>query len=77
MYVRISSMDLVEAGVLESDRQIMELAERYGTVVILSENEDLDLTHWWVIRDNGAEILYVGTPETFAGYVRERNGGVQ
>jgi hypothetical protein len=70
-------MDLVETGILESDRQIMELAERYGTVVIPSENDDLDLTHWWVIRDNGAEILYVGTPETFAGYVRERNGGVQ
>lgn len=45
--------------------------------MIPSENEDLDLTHWWVIRDSGAEILYVGTPETFAGYVRERNGGVQ
>ena len=26
-------MDLVETGILESDRQIMELAERYGTVV--------------------------------------------
>jgi hypothetical protein len=76
MYVRISVMDLVDAGLLQSDRQIMELAERYGTMVVPSQNEDLELTHWWVVRDDGAEILYVGTPETFAGYVRERNGGI-
>jgi hypothetical protein len=43
----------------------------------LIESDDLDLTHWWVIRDAGTEILYVGTPETFTTYIRERNGGIQ
>ena len=70
-------MDLVEAGVLGKRPPNHGTRGTLRTVVIPSENEDLDLTHWWVIRDDGAEILYVGTPETFAGYVRERNGGVQ
>jgi hypothetical protein len=43
----------------------------------LIESDDLDLTHGWVIRDAGTEILYVGTPETFTTYLRERNGGIQ
>jgi len=55
----------------------MELTKQYGQVVIPKHDEDLDLTHWWVIRDDGAEILYVGTPETFTTYIEERNGGVQ
>jgi hypothetical protein len=55
----------------------MELTERYGKVVIPSENEDLDLTHWWVIQEDGKVMLYVGTPETFDTYVMEQNGGVQ
>lgn len=70
-------LEIVKDGRIESGDQLMELAERYGQVVIPNENEDLDLTHWYVIRDDGAEMLYIGTPETFAAYIRERNGGVQ
>jgi hypothetical protein len=70
-------MEIVNNGVIESDDQLMELTEEYGQVVIPNDNQDLDLTHWWVIRDDGADVLYVGTPETFTTYIRERNGGVQ
>lgn len=70
-------LEIVKEGVLESDEQLMQLAEQFAQVVIPSENEDLILTHWWVIRDGGADLLYVGTPGTFTTYIRERNGGVQ
>ena len=43
-------------------------------MVIPNEDEDLDLTHWWLIRDDGKEMLYVGTQETFATYITERDG---
>jgi hypothetical protein len=36
-------------------------------------NDDFDLTHWWLIRDDSTEMLYVGTQETFAAYFRERD----
>jgi len=58
----------------ETDAQLVELTKQYGQVVIPNHDEDLDLTHWWVIRDGGAEILYLGTPETFTTYIEERNG---
>ena len=70
-------MEILQSGLIETDDQLMELTELYGQVVIPSENEDLDLTHWWVIKEDGIAILYVGTPETFAMYVIEQNGGVQ
>lgn len=70
-------LEILQNGVIESDAQLMELTERCGQVVIPNENEDLDLTHWWLIKDDGAEMLYVGTPETFTIYIKERNGGVQ
>jgi hypothetical protein len=70
-------MEIVKDGIIETDDQLIELTEQYGQVVIPRENEDLDLTHWWVIRDDGSEMLYVGTPETFTTYIREQNGGVQ
>jgi hypothetical protein len=70
-------MEIVKDGMIESDDQLMELAEQYGQVVTPNENEDLILTHWWVIRDDGAEMLYVGTPETFTTYITEQNGGIQ
>ena len=69
--------EIVKDGIIESEDQLMRLTEHYGQVVIPSDAEDLDLTHWWVIRDDGSEMLYLGTPETFATYIRERNGGVQ
>lgn len=68
--------EIVNDGIIDTDEQLMELTKQYGQVVIPNQDEDLDLTHWWVIRDDGAEMLYVGTPETFATYIEERNGGV-
>jgi hypothetical protein len=37
-------------------------------------DEDMDLTHWWLMKDDGIEMLYVGTQETFATYIKERDG---
>lgn len=70
-------LEIVKNGIIENDEQVMELSERYGQIVIPSDNDDLDLTHWWLIREDGIEMLYIGTPETFTGYVKERNGGIQ
>jgi hypothetical protein len=70
-------LEVIQSGTVESDKHLMELAERYGQVVLPNENDDLALTHWWIIREDGAEMLYVGTPGTFTTYVQERNGGVQ
>jgi hypothetical protein len=69
--------EIVNGGIIDTEEQLMELTKQYGQVVIPNQDEDLDLTHWWVIRDDGAEMLYVGTPETFTTYIEERNGGVQ
>ena len=69
--------EIVNDGIIDTDEQLMELTKQYGQVVIPNQDGDLDLTHWWVIRDDGAEMLYVGNPETFATYIEERNGGVQ
>ena len=68
--------EIVKDGIIETNDQLLELAKQYEQLVIPSD-EDLYLTHWWVLRDDGAEMLYAGTPETFAAYIRERNGGVQ
>jgi hypothetical protein len=70
-------LEIVKDGLIESDDQLSALVQSYGQVVIPNEDENLDLTHWWIIRDDGVEALYVGTEETFATYVRERNGGLQ
>jgi hypothetical protein len=68
--------EIVKAGLIDTDDELKELTKRYGQVLIPGEDEDIDLTHWWVIREDGAEMLYVGTPETFTTYVKERNGGI-
>jgi hypothetical protein len=70
-------LDILKDGIIETDDQLMQLTERYDQVVVPEAADDLDLTHWWVVRDDGAEMLYVGTPETFTTYIEERNGGVQ
>ncbi len=70
-------LEILSGGVVESDDQLIELADRYGRLVIPTDNDNIELTHWWVIRDEATDALYVGTPETFTNYVRERNGGVQ
>jgi hypothetical protein len=67
-------LEILKGGLIESDTQVMELSKRYGQIVF--PDEDLDLTHWWLMRDDGIEILYVGTFETFATYMKERDGQV-
>lgn len=67
-------VEVLKSGLVESDDELMKLTERCGQVVLPNENDDLVLTHWWVIRDDGEEVLYVGTPETFTTYIKERNG---
>jgi hypothetical protein len=69
-------IEIMKEGLIEIQEDVMKMAEEYRQVVIPNDNEDLDLTHWWVIREEGAEMLYVGTPETFTSYVQERNGGI-
>lgn len=71
-------MEILKSGLIESDYQLLELTQGFRQLVIPDEDDDdLELTHWWVINEDGAEILYVGTPETFTTYVEERNGGIQ
>lgn len=67
-------LEILKSGLVESDVQLMELAERYGHVIMSNENLHLDLSHWWLLREDGAEMLYVGTRETFAVYMKEREG---
>ena len=69
-------VEILKEGLIESDDQVSMLVQSYKQVV-LPNDDDLDLTHWWVIRDDGVETLYLGTAETFSTYVREQNGGLQ
>ena len=70
-------VEILNWGLIESDEQLLGLTQVYRQLVIPNENDDLDLTHWWVIKDAGTDILYVGTPDTFTTYIKERNGGIQ
>jgi len=66
-------LEILKHGLIESEAQVMDLVERYGQMVMPKVNEDLDLTHWFLIREDGIEMLYVGTPETLATYINERD----
>jgi len=68
--------EVLKHGALESTEQFKELARQHRSLVLPSD-EDADVTHWWVIRQEGVEILYVGSPESFAAYTGEHNGGIQ
>ena len=70
-------MEILNSGLIESDDQLLELTQGHRQLVIPNEDDDLNLTHWSVIKDDGTEILYIGAPETFTTYVKERNGGIQ
>jgi len=65
-------LQILKNGLIETDEQIKTLSKLYGQIVI--PKEDLELTHWWLVREDGAEMLYVGTEETFGTYIGERNG---
>lgn len=67
-------LEILKRGLIESEAQVMELVERYGQVVMPKVDKDLDLTHWWLVREDGTEMLYVGTFETLATYIKEREG---
>lgn len=69
-------LEILKRGLIESEAQVMDLVERYGQMVMPKVDEDMDLTHWWLMREDGIEVLYVGTPETLATYIKERDGGV-
>jgi hypothetical protein len=69
-------LEILKGGLIESEAQVEELAELYGQIIMPKVDEDMDLTHWWLMRDDGIEMLYVGTPETLATYMRERDGKV-
>lgn len=70
------ALEIIASGPIESDEQLLAMLERNERLVVPNE-DDLDLTHWWVIRVEGSETLYVGTPETFDLYPAEQNGRVQ
>lgn len=70
-------LEIVKHGIIEADDQLSELAKQHARIVIPNKDKELNLTHWWVIRDDGVEMLYIGTPETFTMFLEERNGGVQ
>lgn len=72
----MTMFNIIESGLIESDDHLKEFALRYGTIIIPSE-DDIDLTHWWLLKDDGTEMLYLGTPVTFTNYIREQNGGIQ
>jgi hypothetical protein len=73
---RAAMLEILKHGLIESEAQVMDLVERYGQMVMPKVNEDLDLTHWFLIREDGIEMLYVGTPETLATYINERDGKI-
>ena len=69
-------IEIVRNGLIGSDERLFSLLRTHAQIVVPAD-DDLELTHWWVIRQDGAEALYVGNLETFDTYVIERNGGLQ
>jgi hypothetical protein len=70
-------LEILKSGLVRSPAQIKEIALNYDHIIMPDEDEDVDLTHWWVLMDDGTEMLYIGSHETFATYVKEKNGGIQ
>jgi hypothetical protein len=73
----VSMVEILNTGLIENDDQLLQLTEGFGQLVIPNETDDPDLTHWWVIKDAGTEILYLGSPDTFTTYIIEKTGGIQ
>lgn len=69
-------LEIITSGQIDGEQDLVALLNDHDQIV-LPNDEDADLTHWWTFRDNGLETVYVGTPATFAAFVSERNGGVQ
>lgn len=66
-------LEIVTSGLIQNDEQVKQLAKRYKHIV-MPDQDDLDMTHWWILNEDGVEILYVGTHETFATYLEEQKG---
>ncbi len=49
------TLEILQGGLIESDDQLMELTERHRQLVIPND-EDLELTNWWVITEDGADV---------------------
>ena len=50
---------------------------RFNNIIVPDKEimgEESRVTHFWVIREDGCDMLYVGNPETFGVYVGEVNG---
>jgi hypothetical protein len=67
--------EILRSGIVANDEELMALIEGYKQIV-LPQDDDVNITHWWAIRNDGIETLYVGNVETFDRYVREQNGGL-
>ena len=69
-------IEIISEGLVESEDQIMELTIKFRSVVVPREDAfgDVEMSHWWQIREDGEDMLYVGNQETFARYVLEMNG---
>jgi hypothetical protein len=68
-------IEVIGCGTIESDDHVLQLARAYLRIVI-PEDDELNLTHWWLLRDNGVETIYIGTIATFETFVKEQNGGL-
>jgi hypothetical protein len=69
-------IEVLRNGLIGSDDHLSSLIQTHAQLVIPTD-DDVELTHWWVIRADGVETLYLGNVETFDTYVIERNGGLQ
>jgi hypothetical protein len=66
-------MEILREGLAETEEQLKGLILEFNQVVFPAD-DDVDITHFWVTRNDGVEMLYLGTPDTFATYIRESSG---
>ena len=54
--------------------ELMELTKQYGQLVIPNEDDDVALTHWWVIRDGGPKCSTSACAFNIALLLHPKNG---
>lgn len=69
-------IEIIKGGLIETDEHLLNLM-RESSQIVVPEDDELELTHWWLLPEDGIETTYVGTIATFDMFVRERNGGLQ
>ena len=67
-------IQILSEGEIENEDALVEMTLQFNQVIIPNDDAARELTHWYAIKQDGEEMLYVGTPETFAQYIDE-NGG--